>query len=89
MARSEKQRYLDWAKTRQKGKTRFIVVQGALGWGIPTAVLWWVLMRVMSNTNANLPIALILFPVGGLFWGWWVWHMSERWFKRMEGPPDA
>ncbi len=28
-----------WAKTREKGKQRFVLVNGVLGWGVTTAIL--------------------------------------------------
>ena len=71
-----------WAITRQKGKARFILVSGALGWGLTTGTLYSLLMWLVMDANLKflLPISLILFPVGGLLWGWCVWSFSERAF---------
>lgn len=79
MTRKEEQ-LAQWAITRQKGKTRFILLNGALGWGLTTAVLYSLLMRLVmgSNLKTMLPIALVLFPIGGLLWGWCVWSFNER-----------
>ena len=75
-----------WSITRQKGKTRFILLNGALGWGLTTAALYSLLMWLVLDTNLKvlLPIALILFPIGGLLWGWCVWSFSERAFHRRD-----
>ncbi|MDY6977129.1 MAG: hypothetical protein SVW51_13060 [Pseudomonadota bacterium] len=37
-----------WAKTREKGKQRFVLANGVLGWGLPTAILWVFLMEFLE-----------------------------------------
>ena len=75
-----------WSITRQKDKTSFILMNGALGWGLTTAVLYSLLMWLVTDANLKflLPFALILFPVGGLLWGWCVWTFSERAFHKRD-----
>jgi hypothetical protein len=72
-----------WEKTRAKGKKRFLWVNGFLGWGVMTAILWSIIMEV-SQPSENLwirpIIALILFPIGGLAWGHFVWKYTEKKF---------
>lgn len=81
---SKEQRLAKWATTRQKGKRRFVLVNGVLGWGLLTAILWlafmWAIMPT-HFTNINLAIVFTTFPIGGFFWGYWVWYLSERDFK--------
>ena len=75
-----------WAVTREKGKARFILLHGMLGWGLTTAVLYSLLMWLVMDASLKvlLPIALILFPIGGLLWGWCVWSFSERAFHKRD-----
>ena len=61
-----------WAKIREKGKQRFVLVNGVLGWGVSTAILWVFLMEFLEPSE-NIwvrPItALIIFPIAGVaFW---------------------
>ena len=82
---SKEERLQRWANTRKRGLSRFMVVNGALVWGLTTCVLWLVLMRFISpslNFKILIPTALIVFPLSGLAWGWCVWHLSEKKFKK-------
>lgn len=71
-----------WAKTRAKGRIRFLIVNCALGWGISTAIFWLILMRFFTPSYriSMLPLAFSLFPLGGLAWGHFVWKTNERAF---------
>ncbi len=71
-----------WKQIRSRGRTRFILVRGMLGWGGLTAAFWFAFMMA----NGNMPIKTIMigvvfFPLAGLLWGWWVWKISERQFN--------
>jgi hypothetical protein len=69
-----------WRQTRQMGRSRFIWVRGVLGWGVPTAIFWSFLMagtRADTSFIGYFVTGIVLFPVGGYFWGIWVWKNSE------------
>ncbi|RYV02110.1 hypothetical protein SOPP22_11105 [Shewanella sp. OPT22] len=70
-----------WEKTRSKGKKRFLWVNGFLGWGVVTAILWSIIMEVSQPSESlwvRPLIALIFFPLGGLLWGHFVWESTEK-----------
>ncbi|WP_394200510.1 hypothetical protein [Shewanella waksmanii] len=72
-----------WKVIRAKGKTRFVVQHGVLYWGISTALMWSVIMHFIEPTEpiwVRPLIALILFPLGGLAFGFIVWRSSEAKF---------
>lgn len=76
-----------WEQTRVKGKLHFIWVKGFFGWGIMTAVLWSIIMHFAQPHEPiwfRPIIALVIFPIGGLFWGNWVWSSSERKYNSIE-----
>lgn len=71
----------NWAKIRAKGQKRFVFVTCALGWGLTTGVIWSVAMAAMQGWHKLpllLSVALVGFPVGGLFMGWWTWRTAEK-----------
>ncbi len=74
-----------WAKIREKGKQRFVLVNGVLGWGVPTAILWAVLMELLDpseNIWVRPIIALIIFPIAGIAFGHLMWNKSEKIFEK-------
>jgi len=74
-----------WARTRQKGRKRFVWVHGVLGWGLPMAITCPVLLAVFQGWERlplNLPIALVLFPIGGYWFGAWMWRFGEQKYQQ-------
>jgi hypothetical protein len=55
-----------------------------IGWGITTGVLWslWMSFRQWDRLPLNLVLAMILFPIGGYFFGKWTWNKSESGFQQ-------
>ena len=73
--------YENWTKLRKKGMNNFIWFRGVLLWGILNGLLWLGLMEFISpsqNIIQRAIIALIMFPLGGYFWGKWVWKITEK-----------
>ncbi|KTF07072.1 conserved hypothetical protein, membrane [marine sediment metagenome] len=74
-----------WAKIRKKGKQRFVLVNGVLGWGVTTAILWSVLMELIEpsqNIWVRPIIALIIFPIAGIAFGHLMWNKSEKAYEK-------
>jgi len=73
--------YNSWSKLRQHGENRFIWVRGVVIWGFSTAILWSILMQLLTPTDEFMRrtiIALVVFSVGGYFWGKLVWKANEK-----------
>lgn len=88
MSQSKKAWTERWAKVRKQGFWRFVLLRGALGWGICTALLWSIAMwflRPGFNIYFGLPVALILFSLGGIAWGTFVWWIGEWRFRKDGG----
>ncbi|WP_048767573.1 hypothetical protein [Oligella urethralis] len=74
-----------WETTRAKGFWRFVLVDGALFWGLGTAILFALITWLRSDSAEEirmLPLAFILFPLGGILWGATMWWLFERMSKR-------
>ncbi|KMK75072.1 hypothetical protein [Alkalihalobacillus pseudalcaliphilus] len=83
----------EWSEIREKGPIIYILKDGVLGWGIPTAILYFFFIRILDNGFAfsqyfsegwvwELMMALIIFPLTGLLFGWLMWILGERKYKR-------
>lgn len=80
---SKEARIQRWAVTRLRGKRRFIIINGILGWGLPTGFFWCLFMWAFTpdfRPALSVPVALILFPLGGIAWGALIWRASEKHF---------
>ncbi len=89
-----------WERIRTKGKWRFIVLYGVLGWGVTTGFLFAVVFPFalsMASSRATpakethvsfwgtLPLSLILFPIGGIAWGLFMWSANEKAYRNATG----
>lgn len=71
----------NWARIRQRGRTRYIWWNGVLRVGVPTGVLWTVTMAALQDWARQpivLALALICFPIGGVFYGMQAWKIKEN-----------
>lgn len=79
----------DWAKLRTQGQRRFIWLSGVVIWGIGTALTWATLITWWENRfvwtrfpwerwGQLVVPALVLFPLGGYWWGRWMWKTIDR-----------
>jgi hypothetical protein len=81
---------MKWEKIRAKGKKNFVIFNGVIGWGVPTAILYTILISFMENYSLSfdrdffelLIISIVLFPIGGVFYGLWVWSWTEKIYKK-------
>ena len=71
-----------WDELREKlGRKGFIWKYGVIRWGILTAILSSLMMgawKGWEHLYVSLPVALIVFPIGGYFWGSMVWASMEK-----------
>lgn len=72
-----------WERTRERGEKRFVWVNGVLAWGLLTAALFSVGMIMFGGSHiAIVPIAFLVFPAGGYFWGKIVWRITESQYAK-------
>ncbi|HEX4415546.1 MAG TPA: hypothetical protein VH107_18080 [Lacipirellulaceae bacterium] len=77
-----------WPKLKKLGRKQFILRYGVLGWGVPVAIgfaLSTSYGQGWSELLITLIIALILFPLGGILFGRFLWF----WLERKNAPPAA
>lgn len=80
-----------WGEIRKRGRLRFVVLNGVLGWGLTTGVLYSVVMALLMGRSllTLLTYSLVLFPIGGIFFGLWTWHSSEKNWRRFSQQSES
>ena len=76
------------ARMIKRGRASFALRYGVLGWGISTALLFAFYQGFTQGWDALgywLGISLVVFPIGGWFWGVTMW----RFVIRAQSKPDA
>ena len=75
-----------WEKLREKGKWNYILKYGVMIWGVGTAVFFSLIISFVMERETSffliLLISLILFPLGGIAWGAFMWSFIERSYAR-------
>ncbi|MDD2708158.1 MAG: hypothetical protein PHV34_09125 [Verrucomicrobiae bacterium] len=78
-----------WRKLRGKGKWNFILIYGVLLWGIGSALLFSLIFPLglgwIGERVSFMPVfvgSVILFPLGGITWGYFVWMFNEKAYKK-------
>jgi len=61
-------------------KLRFILLRGPLGWGIPTAILFQLIMHLTGEQDFfdGIISSLIIFPLVGILFGYFIWHSKHK-----------
>ncbi|MGQ8871219.1 hypothetical protein [Paenibacillus sp. TSA_86.1] len=76
---------IKWEKQLKQGKRYHILVRGVLGWGLPLAFLYTLVMTSWNGQRltldgefyVNLLTALVLFPAAGIWYGAWTWKILK------------
>lgn len=70
-----------WARTRAKGRARFIWLAGVLQWGLFMGVVWLAVLYLIWGRDKlalGLLAAIIVCPAAGYRWGVRAWEIQER-----------
>jgi hypothetical protein len=70
----------------EKGKWSYIFKFGVLGWGVSTAILLSALMHFIERIpfTESIFVTLVLFAIGGVFWGLFMWFFINREFNKLQ-----
>jgi len=81
-----------WEITRQKCKTKFILLNGVVAWGIPMFVIMtFVINRERARTDPAwlLLLSAVIWAIGGACFGFAIWTISERKYQRYIAAKNA
>lgn len=75
-----------WEETREAGRASFVLRYGVLAWGVTTGLLFTLIRVLEEGADANVPLtlatSLLLFPLGGILWGHFMWWFCEKLRRR-------
>jgi hypothetical protein len=79
-----------WERIRRRGRRSFVWRWGVLAWGLPTGVLFSVMMIVQPDESigsamGTAAVALVVFPLGGLVWGNLMWFVLNLFVRSASG----
>ncbi|MDO8310938.1 MAG: hypothetical protein Q7T25_03265 [Sideroxyarcus sp.] len=80
----KEERIRRWSVIREKGQMRFILVYGALAWGLSVGILFSLLEWLLEpgfDAKSDIPTVMIAFLLGGVGFGWWIWKKNEKLFQ--------
>ena len=73
----------NWKVTREKGVVRFILLRGLLAWGLPMfLIMTFLVNKTRLEDVAQLASAAVVWSIGGLIFGGWMWTASEKRFRQ-------
>ena len=85
-------RFQKWEKIRAKGKLNYVLLYGAVLWGLSTAALLTLGLPLLIGAKITWSRALInviLFPLAGIGWGRFTWIVNEKAYRKSKGSEPA
>ncbi len=77
-----------WETSRKRGKGRFVLLRGILGWGGFMTIVMSIFQHLMHPKalfwSQIVPLNLAVHSIGGLLFGLWMWHSNERAYSRFK-----
>jgi hypothetical protein len=74
-----------WERVRQRGRRRYVVLYGVIGWGLLIALLSSAIHALISGLDGavrNLAFNLVMMPLFGILFGYWMWSYNEDKHRR-------
>ncbi len=87
----QKQRQM-WMKWRQRGKQRFALWFGVIGWGGFMIIFMACARMLFERERLDLPwvfISLVIWPIAGYFFGLRLWRSLDEKFDGRTGTPPS
>lgn len=79
-----------WDRIRARGRMKYIIFNGIISWGIPTAMLYTLIITLWETKTIELNkeffnqliSSLIIFPFVGIGVGMWTWRLMESNYQK-------
>lgn len=88
MKQSDKDFIATW-ESRRHPKFRYIITQGLIFWALPVFIIVVLIGFLFGTTDisilaATLPIRLTVWSIAGLLFGWLMWNLNEKKYKKLK-----
>ncbi|MDP4093403.1 MAG: hypothetical protein Q8920_08585 [Bacillota bacterium] len=81
-----------WERFKSKGKTRYVLLNGAIGWGIPVGIAASLLDAILDKGFSlkyitsvpflfRLEINILIFMILGIIYGFYMWSSMRRTYE--------
>ncbi len=79
--------HVTWARLRERGAARFILVHGVAWYGGLMFLFMGLLLPMSSQSwqwpdTRNIALSVLIWTFAGLIWGTSIWHLSEYNFRK-------
>ncbi|GAB1597148.1 hypothetical protein [Lysobacter claricitrinus] len=74
-----------WRATRQKGRLRYVLVNGLLAYGVPMFVVMTFFAHRADLSKSFIAISAVAWSIGGLLSGACTWWLHERNYQKHTG----
>ncbi len=78
-----------WGKLRAMGRTRYVLISGVLSWGVPMFLVMTFIVNRRDRGADILAISAVLWLFGGALYGWLMWVLNERKFRKLSSEAQA
>jgi len=75
--------YKDWKESREKGKSRYLIQNGMLAYGMPMFVVMTFIVSKAPETGYDAKYIItnfLLWSAAGLLFGFIMWSLNEKSF---------
>ena len=72
-----------WERIRAQGLARFILVHGIVSYSLPLFLLMTFVLHHGHSGLTFVALSALLWTIGGGVFGWVMWHVRERMYRRL------
>jgi len=85
LSEAEEKIIKQWETTKTKGKTRYLLLVGVLGWGLPMFIVMTFIIGPGSFNKSigGIVINTIIWLIGGFVFGYTCWYYADKKYNKL------
>lgn len=74
-------------RARAGGMWRYVILAGVVGWGVTVAILFSLFVGgwTWDGFLSELKTAIVIFPIAGVLFGFFMWNLVNREWQKLQG----